>query len=56
MTELERILINRDEISLEDAKEQIREVRELILSGKERPEDALIDYLGAEMDYIFDIL
>ena len=56
MTELERILVNRDEISLEDAREQIREVRELILSGKERPEDALLDYLGVEMDYIFDIL
>ena len=56
MTELERILVNRDKISLEDVREQIREVRELILSGKERPEDALIDYLGVEMDYIFDIL
>jgi hypothetical protein len=56
MTELERVLVNRDEITLEEARRQIKEVKEMILSGEERLEDALLDYLGVEPDYIFDIL
>ena len=56
MTELERILVNRDGIALEEARRQINEVKELILNGEERLEDALLDYLGVEPDYIFDIL
>ena len=56
MTELERVLINRDEITLEEAKERIAEVREIILNREEILEDALANYLGVEPDYIFDIL
>lgn len=56
MTELERILVERDGLSLEEARRQIQEVKEMILSGEERLEDALLDYLGVEPDYIFDIL
>lgn len=56
MTELERVLVNRDGITLEEARRQIKEVKEMILNGEERLEDALLDYLGVEPDYIFDIL
>lgn len=56
MTELERVLVKRDEITLEKARRQIQEVKEMILSGEKRLEDALLDYLGVEPDYIFDIL
>jgi predicted RNase H-like HicB family nuclease len=56
MTELERVLVNRDGITLEEARRQIKEVKEMILSGEERLEDALLDYLGVEPDYIFDVL
>ena len=56
MTELEQVLINRDGISLEEAREQISEVREIILNREATLEDALADYLGVEPDYIFDIL
>ncbi len=56
MTKLEQILVNRDEITLEEARRQIQEVREMIIDGKERPEDALLDYLGVEPDYLFDVL
>jgi len=56
MTELERVLINRDEITLEEARERISEVREIILNREATLEDALADYLGVEPDYIFDVL
>lgn len=56
MTELEQVLVNRDGITLEEARRQIQEVKEMIFSGEERLEDALLDYLGVEPDYIFDIL
>ena len=56
MTKLEQILVNRDEITLEEARRQIQEVREMIIDGRERPEDALQDYLGVEPDYLFDVL
>lgn len=56
MTKLEQILVNRDEITLEEARRQIQEVREMIIDGRERPEDALLDYLGVEPDYLFDVL
>ena len=56
MTELERVLVNRDEITLEEAREQISEVREIILNQEATLEDTLADYLGVEPDYIFDIL
>lgn len=56
MTKLEQILVNRDEITLEEARRQIQEVREMIIDGRERPEDALCDYLGVEPDYLFDVL
>ena len=56
MTKLEQILVNRDEITLEEARRQIQEVREMIIDGRERPEDALQDYLGVEPDSLFDVL
>lgn len=56
MTKLEQILVNRDKITLEEARRQIQEVREMIIDGTEGPEDALQDYLGVEPDYLFDVL
>lgn len=51
--ELIEILMKRDGISREEAKEMIAECREAILEGDTY---AIEDILGLEDDYIFDIL
>ena len=56
------ILMERDELTEEEAREQVEEVAELIneivASGGsyEEAEEILLDDLGLEMDYIFDLL
>lgn len=54
MREIERILMNRDELAEEEARETVAEAREAIFDG-ENPEDVLYD-LGLEPDYIFDLI
>lgn len=51
---IEKILMQRDEMSLEEAKETVQECREAIAEGED-PEEILYD-LGLEIDYIFDLL
>lgn len=53
MTELERILIERDGISLAEAKELIAECREALENGDT---EAMQNILGVEDDYIFDVI
>lgn len=53
MTKLEKILVKRDGLTLEEAREQIDECREALLDGDY---EAIADYLGLEDDYIFDII
>ena len=53
MTELEQILMQRDGVTLAEAKEMISEARKAILNGED---DAMMDILGIEDDYIFDVL
>lgn len=53
MTELERILVERDGLSLEEARSLIDETREIML--EENSLDPIMDILGVEPDYIFDI-
>jgi hypothetical protein len=55
MTELERVLIRRDEMTPQEAQEYVAELRGRVLEG-ENPEEILFDELGLEPDYIFDIL
>ena len=56
------ILMERDELTEEEAKEQVEEVaehiNEIVTSGGsyEEAEEILLDDLGLEMDYIFDLL
>ena len=56
------ILIRRDEITLEEAREQVEEtvilINESVESGGSycEVEDILAGELGLEMDYIFDLL
>jgi len=51
------ILMNRDGMTREEAEERVQEVREMIVcSSVLEAEDILIDELGLEMDYIFDLI
>lgn len=53
MTELEKILIERDDLTLEEAKELIDETRDIML--EEGTLEPIMDILGVEPDYLFDI-
>lgn len=55
MTEIERILIERDGMSPTEAEELVESLREEVASGAD-PEEILYDELGLEPDYIFDLL
>lgn len=55
--EVIRILMERDGLSREEARERLDEVREMVYEADLcEVEDILADELGLEMDYICDIL
>lgn len=54
-----KILMKRDSISLEEAIEQVESCAEGILEAIESgedPEEVILNELGLEPDYIFDII
>ncbi len=53
MSETMRILMERDGLTKEEAKEAMAECREALLNGDT---EAIGDYLGLEDDYIFDLI
>ena len=51
------ILMRRDGMTREEAEERVQEVREMLVEASVcEAEDILIDELGLEMDYIFDLI
>lgn len=59
MNRVTKILMERDDITREEAEERIADVRELMCDCDYDPikcEDILASYLGLELDYLFDIL
>jgi hypothetical protein len=54
MNEIVRILMDRDEMTEEEAREVVADAREMIADGED-PEEVLYD-LGLEIDYIFDLI
>ena len=59
MSKVAEILCRRDGISVEEAECQVSEVREAILNcngNYSEAEEIMLNELGLEMDYIFDIL
>jgi hypothetical protein len=55
--EVIRILMERDEMTREEAEETLDNVREMLSEADPwEAEDIIADELGLEMDYIFDIL
>ena len=53
MTDTQRILMERDGLTAEEAKELMNEAREALMDGDF---EAIADYLGLEDDYIFDLI
>lgn len=57
MGQIEKILMERDNMSLSDAKDLVNETRELILeSDPFEADDIMADMLGLEPDYIMDLI
>lgn len=61
MNKVVEILIERDKMTKENAEKRIAETREEIYEAMDAGdidcvEDILMDELGLEMDYIFDVL
>ena len=60
MNEVIKILMNRDGLTYEEAKEEYEatqeEILESVADGYCDVEDILLNNLGLEMDYIFDFI
>lgn len=59
MKEIVKILMERDNLTTSQAKQEVEEVRQMMADCSYNPtecEEIMADYLGLEMDYIFDIL
>jgi hypothetical protein len=55
MTELEKVLIERDELTSSEAHQKLLELKRMVQAGH-NPEQVLMEEVGLEPDYIFDIL
>jgi len=55
VNEIVSILMRRDDLSLEEAYEQLNEARERLADGDD-PEEILMEEFGLEPDYVFDLL
>lgn len=51
-----KILQERDNMSLEDAKDLVDETREFIIRNPEEAEIIMAEQLELEPDYLFDVL
>ena len=56
MNRVVRILMERDDMTENEANELLNEVRDMIFENSDSAEDIVYEELGLEMDYIFDIL
>lgn len=56
MKKVIEILMERDGMTAEEAKELILETRDEMLEDPTNADDIMMDNLGLEPDYIFDIL
>lgn len=55
MNDLQSVLMRRDDMTAEEARDTIADLRRRVHNG-ENPEELLHDELGLEPDYVFDIL
>lgn len=55
MTELKKIIMERDDLTSSEADLLISQAREMVLDGEDA-EEVLYEEFGLEPDYIFDLL
>ena len=55
MSELKKVLMERDGIASKEADEVIADAKQRVWDGDD-PEDVLAEEFGLELDYIFDLL
>jgi hypothetical protein len=55
MTDFEKVLINRDGMTPENARLELEDARQQIMEGQD-PEELLLDEYGLEPDYFFDLM
>ena len=55
MNRIVKILIERDDMTVDEAEKRVSEVTNMIYDDPESAEDIMMDELGLEMDYIFDL-
>lgn len=55
MTTVEKILMRRDGLSRDEAREILLEARERVANGED-PEEILYEEFGLEPDYVFDLM
>ncbi len=61
MNRVVKILMERDDMTREEAESRVEEVQELLedavtTGSYNKAEDILADELGLEMDYLFDLI
>ena len=55
MSELKKVLMDRDNMSSREADNAIEDAKQRVFEGED-PEDVLAEEFGLELDYIFDLL
>lgn len=55
MSELKKIIMERDSLSSKEADEMISDAKQRIVDGED-PEEVLMEDFGLEPDYIFDLI
>jgi hypothetical protein len=55
MTDLKKVLMERDGMTSEEADTAISEARDRVFDGED-PDDVLQDEFGLEPDYVFDLI
>jgi hypothetical protein len=55
MTELKRILMQRDGLTRSEAENVIDDCREMLMQGFD-PDDVMLGELGLELDYLMDLI
>jgi hypothetical protein len=58
MNRVVKILMNRDDMSQEHAERLVKETRDeiMMLDNPLEADDVLMEYLGLEPDYLFDLM
>jgi len=55
MNPIIKMLVERDGMSINEARDLLREARGAVRDGED-PEEILLDWFGLEPDYLFDLI